>query len=81
MADEVGLRAVGANSKAAKYAGISPKKLIIIGIIISGGLAGLGGGLNMLGYQSRWVSGTVLGYGFDASMSRGMDSFGFHFPE
>lgn len=59
------LRAVGANSKAAKYAGISPKKLIIIGIIISGGLAGLGGGLNMLGYQSRWVSGTVLGYGFD----------------
>lgn len=59
------LRAVGANSKAAMYAGINPAKMIIIGMIISGGLAGLGGGLNLLGYQSRWVSGTFLGYGFD----------------
>lgn len=39
------LKAVGFNSDAAKYAGINEKRNIVLSMMISGALAGLGGGL------------------------------------
>ncbi|MCL2699017.1 MAG: ABC transporter permease, partial [Defluviitaleaceae bacterium] len=42
------LKACGFNQDAAKYAGISEKRNIIASMMISGGLAGLGGGLHFL---------------------------------
>jgi len=44
------VRAVGFNSEAAAYGGISVKKNIIRAMAISGAFAGLAGGLDMLGY-------------------------------
>ena len=38
-----GIRAVGLNPHASEYAGISAKRTIILSMIISGALAGLGG--------------------------------------
>lgn len=43
------LKAVGLNPHAAKYAGMSAKKNIILAMFISGALAGLGGVMNGLG--------------------------------
>jgi simple sugar transport system permease protein len=42
------LKACGFNRSAAKYAGISEKRNIITSMMISGGLAGLGGGLHYM---------------------------------
>ena len=38
------IRAVGLNANAAEYAGMSAKRTIILSMIISGALAGIGGG-------------------------------------
>ena len=58
-------RAVGHNPYAAKYGGISvPKNLIII-MLISGALGGLGGAVEVMGYWHRFVNGFSPGYGFD----------------
>ncbi|NCC83298.1 MAG: ABC transporter permease [Clostridia bacterium] len=43
------LRAVGLNPFASRYAGINSKRSIVVSMIISGGLAGIGGGLMYLG--------------------------------
>ncbi|MCL2863936.1 MAG: ABC transporter permease [Lachnospiraceae bacterium] len=42
------LKACGFNQNAAKYAGISEKRNVVLSMMISGGLAGLGGGLHFL---------------------------------
>ena len=47
------VRAVGFNSEAAAYGGISVKKNLIRAMAISGAFAGLAGGLDMLGYLYR----------------------------
>jgi simple sugar transport system permease protein len=48
------VRAVGFNPDAAAYGGISVKKNLIRTLAISGGFAGLAGGLDMLGYLYRF---------------------------
>src|SRR4028118_1572708 len=45
------LRAVGQNPSAAEYGGISPRKQIIVAMTISGGLAGMVGIGEVLGYR------------------------------
>lgn len=45
------LRAVGSNPSAAEYGGISIKKNIILAMVISGAIAGLGGALHVAGVQ------------------------------
>lgn len=60
------IRSVGLNPFASEYAGMSSKRTIILSMIISGGLAGLGGVVEGLGtYQNFFVQTTSLAIGFD----------------
>lgn len=60
------VRAVGANPDAAKYAGMSVMRNFVLVMAISGGLAGLGGAVQVLGVD-HWVGqGFSAGYGFDS---------------
>ena len=58
------IRAVGANSEAAVYAGIKPDRIIMITMAISGALAGLMAVNEILGAQHRLLLGFVQGAGF-----------------
>ena len=58
------LRAVGANPDAAIYAGINPKHIIMLAMLISGALAGLVAVNELLGVQHRLLLGFNAGYGF-----------------
>jgi general nucleoside transport system permease protein len=58
------IRVVGASPSAAVYAGISPSKIIIITMLISGGLAGLLAVNEIMGVQHRLVLGFTEGAGF-----------------
>ncbi len=59
------LRTVGANPNAATYAGMSVATTWVLAMAISGGLAGLAGGIQMLGVQKS-LSGGLPSVGFDA---------------
>ena len=58
------IRAVGANTDAAIYAGIRPARIIIVAMAISGGLAGFMAVNEVLGAQHRLVLEYVQGAGF-----------------
>ena len=58
------IRAVGANTDAAIYAGIDPQRIIMIAMAISGGIAGLMAVNEILGVQHRLVLEFVGGAGF-----------------
>lgn len=60
------LRTVGANPRAAKYAGLSVRKSYMIGMAISGGLAGLAGAVQILAVNRSMALGLSSGYGFDS---------------
>jgi general nucleoside transport system permease protein len=58
------IRVVGANPTAAVYAGISPQRITIVAMVISGALAG-GLAINeLMGYQHRLLLEFTAGYGF-----------------
>lgn len=59
-------RAVGANASAARTAGISVSRTYITVMLISGGLAGLGGAAQVLGTERSLTSGVAATLGFDA---------------
>lgn len=61
------LKACGFNKDAAKYAGISEKRNIVQAMVISGALAGIGGGLSYLAGAGTgiMVSDTLAQQGFD----------------
>jgi simple sugar transport system permease protein len=60
------IRAVGINPFASEYAGISSKRTIVLSMVISGALAGLGGVVEGLGtFQNFFVQGGSLSIGFD----------------
>jgi simple sugar transport system permease protein len=58
------IRVVGASPSAAVYAGISPARIIIITMLISGALAGLLAVNEIMGVQHRLVLGFTEGAGF-----------------
>ncbi len=58
------LRSVGFSESAAKYAGIDPKKVIMITMLISGGIAGMAGLNEVMGVQHKLMLDFVAGYGF-----------------
>ena len=60
------LRTVGANPRAARYAGLSVAKSYMIGMAISGALAGLAGGVQILAVNRSMALGLSSGYGFDS---------------
>lgn len=59
------IRVMGQNSKFAKYAGINVAGVIIISQIIGGGLAGLGGAVEVMGMYNRFQWTSLPGYGWD----------------
>lgn len=59
------MRTVGANIKAAAYAGINIVGVTVVALIITGGLAGMGGAMELLGTQFKIVPGFSAGYGYD----------------
>lgn len=60
------LKAVGANQKAAVYAGIDARKNILLAMALSGALAGLAGATYYLGYLGSIQPKTLVSTGFDA---------------
>ena len=60
------LRTVGANPNAAKYAGIKVTRYMVLGMTISGALAGLAGTNEVLGLNHNLALAFSSGYGFDS---------------
>ncbi len=60
------LRTVGANPRAAKYAGMSIAKTTILGMAASGALAGMAGANEVLAVNHSMAIGLSSGYGFDS---------------
>lgn len=58
------IRAYGHSESAARYAGISPNRIIMITLLISGGLAGMMAINNVMGEAERLVLNAVEGAGF-----------------
>ncbi|NPV57050.1 MAG: ABC transporter permease [Anaerolineae bacterium] len=59
------MRMVGANLKAASYAGVNIVGVTIVALVTTGGLAGMGGAIELLGTQYKVSNGFSLGYGYD----------------
>ncbi len=58
------IRTVGANPTAAVYAGISPARIIVVAMLISGALAGFMALNEIMGSQHRLLLEFTSGYGF-----------------
>jgi simple sugar transport system permease protein len=58
-------RTVGANSKAARYAGINVRWITVLTLMIAGGVAGLAGAIETLGLNHRFAPEFTGGVGFD----------------
>lgn len=59
------IRTVGQNSHAAQYAGIRVKATVILAMVLSGSLAGIGGAIETQGVVGRYQPGFNAGLGFD----------------
>lgn len=60
------IETVGQNPTAAKYAGMSVQRTILLVMALSGGLAGLAGSGEVMGLKYRLFENFSPGYGFDA---------------
>ncbi len=60
------IRMVGANPNAARYGGIKIGWVIVLTMAISGALAGMAGGVQVLGLNHFLADGFSPGFGFDA---------------
>jgi simple sugar transport system permease protein len=58
------IRAVGHNDTAARYGGIDSRRIIVVAMAVSGGLAGFVAVNEILGVQHRLLLDFVAGYGF-----------------
>ncbi|MFC1803574.1 ABC transporter permease [Thermoproteota archaeon] len=73
------LRAIGLNPTAAENAGININKGVIISLVLSGAIAGLGGAVEIMGVHKRFIDGFSPGYGWDGlavALVGGLDPFG-----
>ncbi len=61
-----GLRMMGKNPKAARYAGVAVAPLTVLAMTLSGALGGLGGGVQILGNYHALFDGFSDNYGFTA---------------
>lgn len=62
------IKAVGANPKAAKTSGMNVSLAMAMSMLLSGGLAGLAGMVEVFGVQHRLVEGFSSNYGYTAVM-------------
>jgi simple sugar transport system permease protein len=60
------LQAVGANPRAAEFAGIDPRRTMLFAMLSSGAIAGVAGAVQVLAFEGRFYTGFSPGYGFDA---------------
>jgi simple sugar transport system permease protein len=60
------IRMVGANARAARYAGIAVPRTMVLAMVISAVLCGLAGSIHLLGVDHRMMPSFSPGYGFDA---------------
>src|SRR5262249_54087640 len=60
------LRVLGASAPAAPYAGVSPSRTLLAVMTLAGALAGLAGGIEVLGVHYRLIEGFSAGFGFNA---------------
>jgi general nucleoside transport system permease protein len=60
------LRTVGANTNAARYAGMNVRQNIVLAMTLSGGLAGLAGIIEIAGVQHNMQPEFFAGLGFDS---------------
>jgi len=60
------IRTAGANPDAARYAGVSVPRTIVVTMMLSGMLAGLAGAIEVTALNYRHELGFSVGYGFDA---------------
>jgi simple sugar transport system permease protein len=58
------LRAVGSSERAARYAGVDPRRVIVQAMVVAGALAGLAGATEVLGLLHRFNAALSPGYGF-----------------
>ena len=58
------MRAVGAEVKASKYAGINVPKYLFLAMFLSGGFSGLAGAVEVCGVHHRGLESISAGYGF-----------------
>jgi simple sugar transport system permease protein len=73
------VRAIGLNASAARSSGINVRKGMILALVISGMIAGLGGAGEVLGVERRYIDGFSPGYGWDGlavALIGGLNPFG-----
>jgi simple sugar transport system permease protein len=73
------IRAIGLNPAAARSNGINIQKGMILALVISGAIAGLGGAGEILGVHRRFIDGFSPGYGWDGlavALIGGLNPFG-----
>lgn len=59
------MKAVGINQTASKWSGINVDQNAFLALVISGGLAGLAGGIEVTGSLGKVIVGASSGYGFN----------------
>ena len=62
------LRSVGANRKFSEYIGIKEKQIMVIGMMISGAIGGLAGGIETTGVYGYFLGNFSVGIGFDGML-------------
>ena len=60
------MKIIGDSERTARYAGINVKKNIVLALLISGGIAGFAGAVQMAGVQYQLQHGFSPGYGYTA---------------
>ncbi len=73
------VRAIGLNPEAAQNAGINVKRGLVLALVISGAIAGIGGAGEVLGVHRRFIDGFSPGYGWDGlavALIGGLNPFG-----
>lgn len=58
------MRAVGAERRAARYAGIKVENYLVLAMVLAGGFAGIAGAVEVCGVHHRGLESISAGYGF-----------------
>ncbi|TKB23279.1 ABC transporter permease [Desulfopila sp. IMCC35006] len=58
------MRAVGAEIRASRYAGVNTRWYLLLAMLLAGGFAGLAGAVEVLGVHHRGLESISAGYGF-----------------